>query len=354
MSERYCQGCGAEIQSTEQDKFGFVPEHLLSAKSLLCQRCFRLNHYGQDDLGAVPAEASLESIRAGLRWATGAILVIDLVDFESGLPEELISLVGVRPLVVAVNKVDLLPKQKALQEVQVWVKRRLQENNLSKVKVCLISAVTGYGFPALADAITDLGSKVIFAGVTNVGKSSVLQRLLQMRIGGGKGNKIKPTISPYPGTTVSVSRWRCPGNLVLADSPGYVPEGRMSDQVSSQQAVQIIPHRKLSSHLYPVKVGDLVLINGLAAVQCAHSSGEGLLIGYTGSGVSWQKSSSKHAEKWLDNSWVKHTVDLRPREDLVINGLGWVSARKADFRLDLFIPVGIKYCIRPNLIGPPK
>ena len=351
--ERYCPGCGAEIQSTEPDKFGFVPEHLLSEESVRCQRCFRINHYGQDDLGAVPAGESLQSIRSGLRWATGAVLVVDLIDFESGFPEELVSLASVKPLIVAINKVDLIPKQTPLHEVEAWVRRRLKEFNLARVKVCLISAATGYGFPDLADSISELGHRVIFAGVTNVGKSKVLERLLQMRIGGGKRGKIKPTVSPYPGTTVSVSQWRCPGNLILADSPGYVPEGRLSDLVSPKQAIDVIPHRSLSSHLYPLKPDHLLFIKELAAVKCVENSGEGLLIGFTGSGVRWQKSSSKQID-WLDSSWTTYKVNLRPREDLVIHGLGWVSARKANFKLELSIPQGVKYSIRPNLIGPRK
>ncbi|NMB00938.1 MAG: GTPase RsgA [Firmicutes bacterium] len=354
MAERYCQGCGAQIQSAEPNNFGFVPDHLLTEDSILCQRCFRINHYGRDELGAVSAQDSLDSISAGVAWASGVVLVVDLIDFESGFPSELVSLVQDKPMILAVNKVDLIPKPTPLQEVEFWVAQRLKDYGLPKVKVCLVSAVTGYGFPALADSILTLGKKVIFAGVTNVGKSSVLQRLLQMRLGGRKWTNTKPTVSPYPGTTVSVSRWHCPGDLVLADSPGYVPVGRISDLVSSQQAVEIIPHRSLSSHLYPIKVGDLVVIKDLCAVECLEVKGEGLLIGFTGSGVHWQKSSIKHGEKWLDPKWQGYLVRLRPREDLVINGLGWVSARKAEFKLRLSIPQQVEFSVRPNLIGPKK
>ena len=59
----------------------------------------------------------------------------------------------------------------------------------------LVSAANGFGFPALADQVTALGNQVLFMGITNVGKSSVLQRLLRMRIGGGKRKQIEPTVS---------------------------------------------------------------------------------------------------------------------------------------------------------------
>lgn len=363
MSEKYCQGCGALIQHVDQQSFGYVPEHLKNQKSLLCQRCFRINHYGRDEIGPVLATDSLASIREGLAWATGVVVVVDLLDFEAGLPEELLALVKSKSSILAVNKVDLLPEQTPLREVELWLRSRLKSLGLPKAKGVLVSAINGQGFPTLADSLEALGNRILFAGVTNVGKSSVLQRLLQMRIGGGQRNSIKPTISPYPGTTVHVSFWECPGDRILADSPGLVPEGRISDQVSTELATKIIPHRNLSSHLYPISAGDLMYIKGLTALKCLESSNEGLLLGFTGSGVHWKKSTEKHLQKWLgletgQTSEVKHwatkIITLKPGEDLLIHGLGWVSARKAQFKLEVHLPEGVHISLRPNLIGMKK
>lgn len=362
MSQRYCQGCGAQLQSAEEAAFGFVPRHLLDQGPVLCQRCFRITHYGRDDLGSITAQDALESIKAGLAWSTGVIFVVDLLDFESGLPSELVRLVNGRKIIVVVNKLDLIPKTTRVGELEQWVQSRLAGYGLARAPMCLVSAMTGDGFPQFANLVTRLGKKILTVGTTNVGKSSVLQRLLQMRIGGGKRERIKPTISPYPGTTVSVSRWKCPGDLVLADSPGYVPYGRISDVVSPKLAAQIIPHKSLSSHLYQVKPGDLVFIKGLCVVECIRSQGEGLIIGFTGSGVQWQKSTNKHREKWLRQdaqgsqniAWDQHMVCLEPGQDLFISGLGWISARKAKYELQVHIPKKVSYVIRPNLLGPKK
>lgn len=356
MADLYCRGCGAKIQSTDPGQFGYVPEHLLGQGSVICQRCFRMIHYGRHELGAVKADQALQAIAQGLDWASGVVLVVDILDFESGLPPEFLRLLGDRELLLAVNKVDLLPAQTPLPEVEVWVRRRLKSLGLSRVDVRLVSALTGYGFPALADAVAELGGRVLFVGVTNVGKSSILERLLTMRIGGGQRKGIKPTVSPYPGTTVSVSQWQGSG-LTFADSPGFVPQGRISDLVDAEWAVKIIPHRSLTSHLYPVSPGDLVLIEGLCVVECVEAGENGLLLGFTGSGVRWQKSSRKHLDKWKGKGpafarWDERTVSLKAGEDLVVSGLGWVSARKAPFRLRLHVPAGVKHFIRPNLIGP--
>lgn len=362
MAKKNCQGCGAEIQSSNPQSYGYVPEHLLTQEPLLCQRCFRINHYGKDEIGPVLAQSSMVAIREGLAWSTGVVFIVDILDFDAGLPSEFIALLHNKNTLLAVNKVDLIPERTRLREVERWVLQRLKEYGLPKAKATLVSAVNGYGFPALADGLDALGKKVLFVGVTNVGKSSVLDRLLQMRVGGGQRSTVKPTISPYPGTTVSVSMWNCPGGLVLADSPGYVPEGRISDLVSRETAIKIIPHRRLSSHLYPVKAGDIIYIRGLAAVECLEAGQGGLLIGFTGSGAEWLKSSSKHLDKWLqvgqDDSeislWGTMEIVLAPAQDLVFSGLGWLSARKAPLKLRAHIPAGVVPTVRPNLVGPKK
>ncbi len=358
MSDKYCQGCGARIQSTKSEDFGFVPEHLQDKDELLCQRCFRINHYGRNELGAIAARDALESIQAGTDWASGVCLVADLLDFEASLPAPLLGLLRGKEVVLAANKVDLIPPTTSPKELERWVKDRLDYLGLP-ITVALVSAANGYGFPNLAELFVKLGQRILFVGVTNVGKSSVLQRLLQMRIGGGQRKGIEPTISPYPGTTVSVSRWSCPGGLILADSPGFVPQGRISDMVTPEQALEVIPHKKLSSHLYPVQTGDAVFIRGLCAIECLASNGHGLLLGFTGSGVKWQKSSSKQTEKWLNGDgqikeWQEHLVQIQPGEDLSISGLGWVSARKSAYKLRVHLPAGADFSIRPNLIGQKK
>lgn len=360
MVREYCQGCGARFQNEDPKGFGYLPENLVQEAAVLCQRCFRIQHYGRDEHGPVSSHESIQAIKAGLSWCSGVVLVTDLLDFEASLARELLRLIGGKTMILAVNKVDLLPEQTPVAETESWVRRRLVTHKGLQARPLLISARNGYGFVALAQLLETMGPRILFVGVTNAGKSSVLQRLLQMRIGGGQRGSLKPTISPYPGTTVSVSRWHCPNGLVFADSPGYVVGNRVSDLVKAECARKIIPHRRLSSHLYPVTAGDLIYIAGLCGMECL--SGNGLLLGYAGSEIKWEKSSTRHMEKWLfqfrgpckASSWEKREFRLKPGEDLVVNGLGWVSARQAPLTLRAHFPAGVKLTVRPNLIGPKK
>ncbi|NLJ75218.1 MAG: hypothetical protein GX331_09540 [Firmicutes bacterium] len=359
--QKQCKGCGAAIQSSRPDDYGYVPEHLLGDEEVICQRCFRISHYGLDEIGPVLAQDSIKAIRAGLDWADGVLLVVDLIDFEAGLPQELIGLIREKPCLVAANKADLLPKQTPLPEVRRWVKERLDHMGF-RAEVIVVSAAAGEGFPQLADWIQDLKGNLLIAGVTNVGKSRVIARLLQMRLGGGYRGSQKPTVSPYPGTTVECSSWELITGFRLADSPGYVPQGRLSDLLCPECARELIPDHRLSSSLYPIEKGHVLHIPGLAGIECVQVHGEGVLMGFSGSGVGWRKSSAKHLDKWLweherhcsVDSWEHKSITLQPNTDLMIHGLGWVSARKTTYDLRIHLPAGVRISLRPNLIGPKK
>lgn len=358
MAEQ-CRGCGATLQSVNPEEYGYIPPNLDREGEPICQRCFRITHYGRDELGPVVADASAKALREGAAWADHIALVVDLIDFEAGLPKDLVTYLGRKPLLVVVNKVDLLPEQTPIEEVEVWVRRRLKQLGIS-AEILLVSALNGYGFRELAAWIEAEERRILVAGVTNVGKSHVISRLLSMRLGRKRGHTVKPTVSAYPGTTVSWSRWELATGSELADSPGFVPHGRISDMLCASCARELIPSRKLSSRLFPIGEGQIMHIPGRAAVLCEGAGADGLLIGYCGSDVRWERSHERHLAKWTTEyrihcpitNWEEHKVELLRNSDLLIHGLGWVSARKTDYRLKIFIPAGAAYTIRPCLVGP--
>ena len=48
MSRDFCRGCGAPLQSENSDKAGYIPGTVLGQRGqLICQRCYKMTHYGQ-------------------------------------------------------------------------------------------------------------------------------------------------------------------------------------------------------------------------------------------------------------------------------------------------------------------
>src|SRR5690554_3538316 len=147
---RQCRGCGAKIQTKEPKEYGYVPPHLLTEEEeVICQRCFRISHYSQDEIGPVLKDASWRAISAGVEWADQVLLIVDIFDFEAGFPQDLLQLITSKDVVVVANKADLLPKQTPPDEVKTWAKARLQKIGIFS-EVFVVSALNGYGFPELA------------------------------------------------------------------------------------------------------------------------------------------------------------------------------------------------------------
>ena len=154
-------------------------------------------------------------------------LVVELLDAripKSSANPVLREIIRSKPRVVALNKADLADAGKTAKWVQ-----RLKEQNLTAVPV---ESKTGKGLPALYGAIreelkdqtaawaqkgmTGRPIRVMVLGVPNVGKSSIINRMI---LGGGAG---KAEVRDKPGVTRQ-NRWFTVGKgFELLDTPGVL------------------------------------------------------------------------------------------------------------------------------------
>lgn len=356
MRKRQCRGCGSVLQSNNPKSIGYLPEHLLTeqGRELICQRCYRIKHYGENILSAT--DNPIRIIGQGLDWADGLIIVTDLMDFEASFPNELRELSKEKPTMILVNKVDLLPPKTGISEVITWVKTRLSEQGI-KSPIYPVSGISGLGIAELSEIILNKTQKKwLILGVTNVGKSTLIGHLLSHL--GYKG-KSSPTISRFPGTTVERIQWKIAKNKQLSDSPGLIPVGRLIDQVPEQFAPQLVPAKQLSAKVYQIEKNSTLVIPGLAALTPVNLSQEVVMIGITASEVEWQRGNQEKISDWLAKGestyqfkqWDTHKIKVSADYDLIIHGLGWVSVRKQAVECELVIPKGVNYSLRLNLIG---
>ncbi|MEA1883106.1 MAG: hypothetical protein U9N62_01125 [Thermotogota bacterium] len=58
-----CHGCGVQLQSTDPNKIGYIPEStLLERSEPLCQRCYRIKHYS-DNIAPEVVHYSLSDLK---------------------------------------------------------------------------------------------------------------------------------------------------------------------------------------------------------------------------------------------------------------------------------------------------
>ncbi|HLT57767.1 MAG TPA: GTPase [Limnochordales bacterium] len=373
MRRRSCPGCGVPFQSDDPEAYGYVPAEVLARDeaALLCRRCFRLRHYG-DAAGGPPA---LEAVRAAVGQAVKAadcvLLVADAFDFEASIAPPVRDLVR-PPLVVAVNKVDLLPPRTPLPEVGRWAEGRLAAAGLPRAEVHLISARTGWGTRRLWERLAQRAGRgtVAVLGATNVGKSALLAHWVQAV--GYQGPA--PTVSPVPGTTLALLRLRLvQDGFTLLDTPGIPPPGRVSDRLCPECAKRVVPDRRLQGRLWQVAPGQAMMLGTLAVLEAAGPVPEGtVLIAYGAQGLPMHRTRTDRVEQLLarpPRSWAdvpcqncrarlaeagcaEHRITLAHAHDLAIHGLGWVTLRGGPLDLRLRLPEGVHWTVRPNLLGP--
>ncbi|HOJ78067.1 MAG TPA: 50S ribosome-binding GTPase [Bacillota bacterium] len=365
MSQDYCRGCGTVIQTVDPVAPGYVPETVLQQKKqLICQRCYKINHYGE----AGHIQPDHNQIRHNLQRAINnsalAILVVDFSDLTGSFAVWQ-NYLQKTPYILAVNKIDLLPTRTKEEEVTDFLKEYINKLKLPQpIAIVSISSLKGYGVESLTKKITALvpeKSKVALFGVTNVGKSSLVKRILQTE------NVVNsPTVSKFPGTTLGLSNWSIlDGRITLIDTPGLVPGDRMGDLLCPKCG-SLLAANRIEQKLWGIKPGKGIIIGGLGGV-INRGDAEITLIAFTAADVGTHRTDAVRVTElleaqpdWLKKvclgciqkiKWQTHEVQLDPNQDLAIAGLGWVSLRRERSKLQMLIPEGIRWEIRAAVVG---
>lgn len=371
MTDDVCEGCGIPLQSDDPNAPGYVPAHVAKkSESIVCRRCYRISHYGKDDEGPpVTDERAQALVHEVLSRIDACVAVVDLIDFEGSFLPELVHNFGEK-LLVAANKVDLLPSKTPPEEVMAWVAERFQAAGITPRGVYPISARSGYGMRVLFDAARKAagkGGRIGLVGATNVGKSTLLSRWLMGT--GGDG----PTVSRYPGTTVGLVQRELNGSKIeIIDTPGIIPRSRVSDLLCPECASTLVPDSPLSSKLVRLVPGQALVFGGLAAIAPVGDAPETTALAFAAAGVPIERVKLEKVDRWLQgklpsgeapvcekchaklakDGWEQVVSDVDEMDDLAVHGLGWLSLRRNGMRVRVTVPAGAMVSTRPRLIGP--
>lgn len=264
VNEATCIGCGATLQTVNQHESGYVPRNAQVNGQNLCRRCFRIRHYGEFiKVNVSPADFQREVSRILDR--PGLILyTLDVFDLGGSLIRDLSQYVDGSKVVLVVNKADLLPKEVNIESAKLWVKQMVEMTGVSVEDVLFVSAANGYGVDELMIRIKafDL-SPVYVIGMANVGKSTLLNRVLQTF-----GKQESFTVSRMPGTTLGLSAVEIPfedgQTVTFVDTPGLIHGNRVIDKLCPQCLKRVTPQSRLRPRIFQLNGMQTLWIGGLA------------------------------------------------------------------------------------------
>ena len=379
MISKKCTGCGMELQFEDEKKEGYVPEEkFIMERELLCQRCFKIKNYGKNSVNNFKSEDYSKEVLKSVKKSDIILPIFDIIDFEGSFSEEILDYLRDYRSIVLVNKTDLLPGFVHPAEIADWIKDRLAEEDIVPENIAFISAKNKYGINGVIRKIKSVFPegkvKAVVLGVSNVGKSSVINLLL------GK-NKI--TTSKYSGTTLKSINNKIPDtNITITDTPGLIPkEKRLSDMTSVETGLKLVPAGEISRKTFKLGDGQIFMFDAFCRFKVKENEIEDetegkniykpMFSAYSSKNVKFHIAKEERVEdllqgdffeilkgeekkKYFENKFVTFETTVEENEDLVISGLGWINVKRGPLTIELTVPEGVKVIVRPSIFKGKK
>lgn len=366
-----CIGCGIELQSEDVNKGGYLPAAKLEEPGdHYCQRCFKIKNYGKYMPVRMNKDDYRREVQEAMQYSKLAIAVFDIIDFEGSFDDEILDVLRERDSIVVINKLDLIPDDKHPSEVADWVKDRLAEEGIAPLDIAIVSSKNGYGINGIFKKIKHFypdGIEALVLGVTNVGKSSIVNRLL-----GAK----KVTVSKYPGTTLKSVKNQIPHtNIFLIDTPGLIPDGRISDLVCEECNLKMVPSGEISRKTFKVKKGRALIIGDLLWFRVINEDEVTPIFSlYAAKDVTFHETNveklkellagersdlffppcEKCRDTYKNLDMIKKKVKIQAGEELVFKGLGWISVKRGPLEIEITLPKKARIIVRDAFIKPKR
>lgn len=363
-NEMRCIGCGAVLQSDDVTKAGYVPSSSLNKEDVICKRCFRLKHYNEIQDVNMTSDDFLTMLNA-LGDREGVIVnVIDVFDFQGSWINGLKRIVGNKKVILAANKIDLLPKLINKNRVELWIKYLAKELGMKPEEVVLISAVKNQGIDELLTAIEQQrnGKDVYIVGTTNVGKSTLINKLIERSI----GEKDVITTSHFPGTTLDLIDIPLGDGTFMYDTPGIIQAHQMTHYVTDEELKVIMPKEEIKPRNYQLNEGQTLFLGGLVRVDYV-TGGRRSLNCFVSNRLNIHRTKTANAEdlwhrqigellvppgsKSFDFDAVRrHTLSVKDKkQDIIISGLGFITVDEGAV-IDLYAPKQVDVYLRPSIL----
>ncbi|KAF2962422.1 ribosome biogenesis GTPase YqeH [Fervidobacterium sp. 2310opik-2] len=361
-----CPGCGSEIQHDKPGKPGFIPadvyeRRLKEGKEILCQRCFKLKHYGML-VGEVDEDEIIDFLRKTVTKFNSFMYVLDIFDFEGTYRPEINEMIKDKNVIYVVNKFDILPKSVSGAQLKKWLADRI--NNANGDNIFITSTKNEFGISKLKKYLENLRGEMLVLGVTNVGKSSLLKKLTNSKV----------TVSPYPGTTIGIVKHKLK-NLKVYDTPGIIVNDRMIDLFDADCQAKVLAKGEVNRKTFKPYPGEVIFIGGLCKISSKMKNEENLrpiFQIFAPENVSFHKTKNKN---FIDNfpkyfgkelvppckkmdisglNFKNLSIEVNEGFELSIPGLCWINIKRGPVQFDVYLPENVSVYIRPSLIQPKR
>ncbi|MFC4776742.1 ribosome biogenesis GTPase YqeH [Paenibacillus sp. GCM10023252] len=363
-----CAGCGVRLQTDNPDIPGYLPEAALQRDPVICQRCFRIRNYNEVSSVAVDQDDFLRLLGSIASTDSLVVHIVDLYDFEGSLISGLQRFVGNNPVLLVVNKVDLLPKSMNLNRLRNWVQKQAKLEGLRTLDIILCSAKRNIGFEHVIEGLDKhrKGRDVYVVGATNVGKSTLINRLIRDY----SDMERELTTSRYPGTTLDAVHIPLEDGKAIIDTPGIMYASRLTEVVPRSVLQALLPEKPIKPLVYQLNEGQTLFFGSLVRFDFVQGERQSFTL-YLSNALNVHRTKLERADELYEDhrgellgiptreeleeipAWTRHSIRV-PRgskSDVFISGLGWIQVNSTTGALvDVHAPKGVKVLLREAMI----
>ncbi len=285
---KICYGCGITLQNTNKDALGYTPK----LTNDLCERCFRLKHYGEVKENDLISNADLIKT---INKRKGVVFF--LIDFLNINEENINIFKSIKlPKVLLISKCDILRKEMKYSKISNWLKKVY--NITSEISYC--SSIAHFSKINILKYTAKLGYNTCFLmGITNAGKSTFLNNLL-------KDNNIKKEVltSKEKNTTLRFMKFMI-DDIAVYDTPGFTYYNMNSS----------LPNGEIKPLSYNLKQASTIIINNDLYLSFKEAN---KIVCYLNN-VSIKKEYKEQ---------IGVEIKIPQNSDLVIPGLGFINIKE--------------------------
>lgn len=367
INEQYqCIGCGAVIQTENPQQAGYLPNSALQkgleTGQFYCQRCHRLRHYNElMDLN-ISEDVFLEKLSQIAEDDAYVLLVVDIFDVEGSLITGLQRFIGHQSFSVVANKIDLLPKVSNRNKIRDWVRQTANRYDLRPDQVILAYGTKRQGIHELVEVIEREIKRhnIYIVGVTNVGKSTLINQLIQHY--GGESEIV--TTSNHPGTTLDMIQIPLTESHSIIDTPGIIKKSQYAHYLSREELANVLPTKPLKPKSFQLKGNQTLFVGGLARLDIKEQAAVTL---YMHQDLYIHRTKTERADEFYQThrgelltpphqeslasfpTLFARPLQLQAGEDINISGLGWLTVNRPT-EVIVWTPRDVNVTKRPAII----
>lgn len=359
----YCFGCGLPLQNEDAHKPGYVPKYLERDSHFLCQRCFRLQHYGENAEGIVCTADYKTIIQNAKKEGALIVYVVDLFAFESSLIDFILKQIKEMNIIIIASKRDIIPQSIKDEKLIKFIRDKLALFDINPIDVIVSSAIKNYNIEEIMHKLNSYrkNKSIYVFGASSVGKSSLINSFLKLY----NNDTFKfITTSPYPGTTLDVINVPLDDTTYIYDTPGVLLNTSIFAHVDNKLIKYILPRKEIKPRVYQIQNNQSLLVENIAKIDIICKDKMNLTV-FLSNDLKIVRSKYENSNRVFANmiknkqihlcdrniqsvdDLCRHDLQLPENDcDVVISGLLWIKLKGKGESITVYAPKGVLINIR--------